>query len=228
MYDPRANFNSLATVSILFSEFIGTAILLIVVNWSAASGEKGGVSFQPFAIALTIFALIVQLGPISGGMFNPAVTLGLYIKKFGEKPGTNFRNANWMVLIILTQILGGFFGCLIVYWCLSKSIDKDESSGILVPTIAVLCPPVSSYKADGVEFDLCDPYTFSWQVFATEAICTFLFVSTVISVVHHMGQSTLAQDALTVSLGILAAIIAAMGISGGCINPAVGFTQTVF
>jgi len=80
MDDPRANKNALATFSVLFSEFIGTALLLIAINWSAVSGEIGGVSFQPFAIVMAVFALIMQLGPISGGQFNPAVTLGLYIK----------------------------------------------------------------------------------------------------------------------------------------------------
>ena len=61
-----------------------------------------------------------------------------------------------------------------------------------------------------------------------EMICTFLFVSTVVSLVHHTKGNTLTQDALTVALALLAAIIASMGISGGCINPAVGFAQTLF
>ena len=59
MDDPRAKKNTLAAFSILLSEFIGTAILLCAINWSAVSGEVGGVSFQPFAIALTVFGLII-------------------------------------------------------------------------------------------------------------------------------------------------------------------------
>ncbi len=94
--------------------------------------------------------------------------------------------------------------------------------------MAVLCPPVASYKSEGAEFDLCDPYTFTWQVWFTEMVCTFFFVSSVCSLVHHTKGNTLTQDALSVSLSLLAAIVASMGISGGCINPSVGFAQSLF
>lgn len=52
---------------------IGTAFLLIAVNWGTVSG------YTPQAVGLTVFSFAIVLGPISGGHFNPAVTTALYM-----------------------------------------------------------------------------------------------------------------------------------------------------
>ena len=94
--------------------------------------------------------------------------------------------------------------------------------------MAVLCPPVSKLKGEDATFDLCDPYTFTFQVFFVEMVCTCFFMSSVISLVHHTKGNTLTFDALTVAFALLGAIISSMGITGGCINPAVGFALPLF
>ena len=55
-------------------EALGTALLLIAVNW----GSNG--SGQASAISITIFINIMIFGGASGGHFNPAVTIGVYIR----------------------------------------------------------------------------------------------------------------------------------------------------
>jgi glycerol uptake facilitator-like aquaporin len=67
-----------------------------------------------YAISGTVFASIIILaGPLSGGHFNPAVTLAILVRESVET-GSNFAsNAKMAILIIFTQILGGGFGILI-------------------------------------------------------------------------------------------------------------------
>ena len=57
---------------------IGTATLIIAVNWGV---NLVTANFQPISVGLTLFANISILGPVSGGHFNPAVTMGVFIKE---------------------------------------------------------------------------------------------------------------------------------------------------
>lgn len=59
---------------VLSCEAIGTAVLLIAINWGGTSRKN------PIAIGLTIFTLIQVFGSISGAHFNPAVTIAMYTK----------------------------------------------------------------------------------------------------------------------------------------------------
>jgi glycerol uptake facilitator-like aquaporin len=54
---------------ICFYEFLGTAMLLLGYNFT-----NGGT-----AVAFSLFVGIVISNKISGGMFNPAVTIAVYI-----------------------------------------------------------------------------------------------------------------------------------------------------
>lgn len=55
-------------------EAIGTALLLIAVNW----GSNG--AGQAYAVSITIFINIIIFGGASGGHFNPAVSIAVYIR----------------------------------------------------------------------------------------------------------------------------------------------------
>jgi glycerol uptake facilitator-like aquaporin len=55
-------------------EFIGTFIFLMVIGVVVASGT-GTLTIAPFAIGLALSVVIYAFGAISGGHFNPAVTL---------------------------------------------------------------------------------------------------------------------------------------------------------
>ena len=61
------------TLNLLVREMLGTAMLLSAINVS------GG---DAIAVAGTIFAAIMILaGPLNGGHFNPAVTIGVLISE---------------------------------------------------------------------------------------------------------------------------------------------------
>ena len=57
---------------VLISEFLGTAMLAAAVNWGGTS------SGTPHCAGLTVFIMAQVFGPISGGHFNPAVSVMMY------------------------------------------------------------------------------------------------------------------------------------------------------
>lgn len=53
------------------AEFFGTMFFMFIILWTS----------NPLAIGVTLGVLIYLFGPISGGVFNPAAAIGLYLKK---------------------------------------------------------------------------------------------------------------------------------------------------
>ena len=71
-------------------------MLMVAVNWGTNNGTSE--YFSPSSVGLTLFAISSFLGPVSGGHFNPAVTLGVFFKEGRAKFK---RNGPFMVLIWL-------------------------------------------------------------------------------------------------------------------------------
>lgn len=85
-------------IVVCFCELLGTAFLLIAVNWGGTSNNT------PIAVGLTVMGFAQMLGPISGGHFNPAITMGMFIKELG-KPTNNVtwvQNLIYAIIIIIS------------------------------------------------------------------------------------------------------------------------------
>lgn len=195
---------------VLMSELIGTAFVMMAVNW-------GGVQdATPQCVGLTVFILIQIFGQISGGHFNPAVTLAFLFK---EGKANWMRNFTFSIMIIIAQGLGGLLGTAITAggFRFEKQGDakKITENGYHV---AQLCP--SGGCNDGG--DLIP------KVIVCEATCTFIFVSMVLMIVKHNGADQMPINAFAIGCSLYLAITMASGISGGCINPVVGLFQTLF
>ena len=94
-------------------EFIGTALIMYAFMVEKAS--------YPLA---TTFGLSLVCWNISGGHFNPAITLSVYISKM--EWGKNLIPTSGM---IVCQWLGGFFGVLLGYLALiDVAYQKDHTA----------------------------------------------------------------------------------------------------
>lgn len=109
-HTPSQAFNGPSTFATLAAEFFGTFLLVLGGVGAAvfaadfgtgANGTSLGIGFVGVALAfgISVIAGVYAFGPISGGHFNPAVTLGLAAAgRFPWRSSTGY---------ILAQILGG-------------------------------------------------------------------------------------------------------------------------
>jgi aquaporin Z len=110
----------------LVAEFVGTAWLVLGGCGSAvlAAGFPNlGIGFAGVALAfgLTVLTMAYAVGHISGGHFNPAVSVGLWA-------GGRFP-AGDLLPYILIQIAGGIFGAAVLYGIASGSADFSLANG---------------------------------------------------------------------------------------------------
>ena len=178
---------------ICFYEFLGTAMLVLGYNFTSAG----------LAVGFNLFVGILMSAKVSGGMFNPAVTFAVYTAKNELRPKFPL-----VCMIIISQIIGGFFGVIYAHFCLGEP--------------AFLCP--YDQKKGCVEFD-----GFG-KVFLLEFWCTFFFCQCIICQVDNRTEES--KDgilkAAAIAFTLLAMINTAGAISGGCFNPAFGLVETIY
>ena len=120
----------------------------------------------------------------------------------------------------MSQIFGAFLGVLIVF--LGQHSSEEN---VLYPGIAKLCPRNND---NGDPPKACDLLDVTGGIFLCEFIVTFIFVNVILSIKYHNGANDLLVNALAIGLTLFGMITISGGISGGCINPAVGLVQTIF
>ena len=103
---PGANNNKFW---VLWSEMLGTAMILVALNWGGTSGSFYS-NNAPICIGMTVMVMVQTFGQISGGHFNPAVTIGMMIKHKHDDPAFNIVYGQ---VIMAFQILGAIGGCLL-------------------------------------------------------------------------------------------------------------------
>ncbi len=77
---------------VLSLEFFGTALFIFGILSTSL----------PISIPFSLLASIVLFGDITGGHYNPAVTIGVFTSL-----GNYGKNLGFCLLIILSQFLGG-------------------------------------------------------------------------------------------------------------------------
>jgi MIP family channel proteins len=193
-------------------EFLGTFALvffgcasIIVTGGSIggqpimAPGTSGGLVTVALAHGLILSIAICSGMYVSGGLFNPALTLGMVVA--GKK---TFPEA---VMFIVVQLLGA--AC---------------AAGLL---LVVLSPEVAN-SADvklGATIGKLTEMRFFWGVIAFEAIGTFALMTSVLAATvddraHKLGG-------FVIGLTLAAAILAIGPLTGGSLNPARTFGPAV-
>ena len=87
-----------------FAEFIGTFFLVLTIGCTVIGHGAG--QFAPLAIGSALMVMIFAGGHISGGHFNPAVTLGVWLRGKCETKDV----APYMIF----QIMGAVLAALVV------------------------------------------------------------------------------------------------------------------
>ncbi len=85
-------------------EFIGTFFLVLVVGLTVI--EPGAGILAPLAIGSTLMVMVYAGGPISGGHYNPAVTLGMWMREQCD--------AKDAAVYMIVQIVAGIVAAMIV------------------------------------------------------------------------------------------------------------------
>lgn len=183
------------------AELIGTFLLVFfvtsVVVLFVSSGEQAtfGSDFAVIGLvhAFLLFGLIVMFGVVSGGHFNPAVTLAAWaIKRISTIDG---------VIYMLAQFIGGVLGAL-----LCKGLLLDEGRA-------------THYGAASVNAILGSGFGGNFRGSVIEAIGTFCLVLVILAAVFSRKSfKEWAPLAIGTTLGFI--VMVGGPLTGGSFNPA--------
>ncbi|GAB6092975.1 MIP/aquaporin family protein [Furfurilactobacillus curtus] len=160
-----------------FAEFIGT-FMLVFIGTGAVTIAKGGTLTIGLAFGLAITMMAYAVGGVSGGHFNPAVSIAMFIN--GRLSGTD------TLFYIVSQFLGATVASSVIAFMehalkLSKAVGFGQTD----------FPNISAGAA-----------------FLTEAIITFLFVFVILMVTSdEYGNGQMAPLAIGLTLGFLIIVV---------------------
>ncbi|WP_129642373.1 aquaporin Z [Peristeroidobacter agariperforans] len=183
----------------LTAEFVGTFWLVLggcgSAVLAAAFPDLGiGLAGVSLAFGLTVLTGAYSLGPISGGHFNPAVTVGLWA-------GGRFP-ANQLVSYIVAQVVGGIAGAGVLYVIASGSPDFTLAGGFASNGYGEHSPGGYSMMAGAV----------------SEVVMTFMFLIVILGATHKRAPVGFAGIAIGLALTLIHLI--SIPVTNTSVNPA--------
>ena len=200
--DPTTTTHGL--ISALIAEAFGTFVLVFgVIGTALFTGDPLKVAL---AIGLAVLVAIYAVGHISGGHFNPAVTVGLALAgRFGW-------GRVWQYIV--AQIVGGIVASSILFLIASggpKGFAKDAVAG--------------GFASNG--FGAHSPLGFGLlAVIITEVILTAVFLFVILSVTDVRNTTSLSPLVIGLTLTVIHLI--AIPISNASVNPARSIATAIF
>lgn len=179
------------------AEFVGTFTLVFVGAAAVVVAPVFGIAAPALGHGLILVGLIYAYGHISGGQFNPAVTLGLLV---GGK-----QDIFTSLLYMVAQFIGG----IVAAFVLVAGLGGAENAA----TLAFLGGGFNFGQTKGFLTD-----DFVWNAAFLEGILAFLLVSTIFQAAVYGRAKNMAGLAIGFTLGAL--IFAAGGMTGASVNPA--------
>lgn len=193
------------------AEFLGTFGLVLGGCGSAvlAAGIPNlGIAYAGVALAfgLTVLVGVYGLGHISGGHFNPAVTLGLFA---GGR--TSSRD---LVPYIISQILGAIAAAVVIYVIASGS-----------PDFAIDNTKPGAFAANG--YGALSPHGYSLlAAVVTEFVMTFMFLIVIMGATDEHAPKGFAGLAIGLALTLIHLI--SIPVTNTSVNPARSISQAIF
>ncbi len=201
----------MSLVKKLSAEFVGTLWLVLGGCGSAvfaAAFPQLGIGFAGVSLAfgLTVLTMAYAVGHISGGHFNPAVTLGLWA-------GKRFP-ANEILPYIVAQVVGAIVGAAIIYIIASGktgfAIDATKAGAFATNGFAAFSP---------------GGYTMVAALIA-EIVLTFGFLVIILGSTHKSAPVGFAP--ISIGLGLTLIHLISIPITNTSVNPARSTGVAVF
>lgn len=171
----------------------------------------GGADFGALAIGLCLTVMIFAFGHISGGHFNPAVTLAVWLRgnvaNSNEKQRIGYLQA---VTYMVSQVVGALIGAAQQKAVLEDYYTKSDVTAVTIAGTST----TTAYPSVNVEWG---------TAVLTEAIFTFALAIVVLNVATTKSQSQNSFFGLAIGMTLTAGAVAVGDITGAAFNPAVGF-----
>jgi aquaporin Z len=187
----------------LGAEFIGTFTLVTAVCGAALfSAPSAGLVAVAFAVGLSVLAMAFAVGHISGGHFNPAVTLGLVA-------GGRFEMSKAPAYII-AQVLGGAAAACVFYVILGGAPAGGKWNSFTA---------ISNLYGGANQFSLL-------AVLLIEVVITALFLLVIIGATSKRAPAGFAPIAIGLALTLFHLV--AIPVSNASLNPARSTATAIF
>jgi aquaporin Z len=191
----------------VLAEFIGTFWLVLggcgsAVLAAAFPGVGIGLLGVSLAFGLTVLTGAYALGPVSGGHFNPAVSIGLWAG--GRFPGSQ------LLPYIVAQVIGAIVGAGALYLIASGKADFSLAGGFAANGYAEHSPGKYSLTAGIV----------------SEVVMTFMFLIVILGATHHRAPVGFAG--MTIGLALTLIHLVSIPVTNTSVNPARSTGPAVF
>ena len=202
----------MSLVKKLSAEFVGTLWLVLggcgSAVLAAAFPNNLGIAFAGVSLAfgLTVLTMAYAVGHISGGHFNPAVTLGLWA-------GKRFP-AQEIAPYIIAQVLGAIAGAGILF------VIASGKAGF-----AIDASKAGAFATNG--YDAFSPGGYSLAAaLAVEIVLTFAFLVIIMGSTHTRAPQGFAP--IAIGLGLTLIHLISIPVTNTSVNPARSTGTAVF
>ncbi|MDE1208037.1 aquaporin Z [Tenacibaculum larymnensis] len=190
-----------------FAEFFGTFWLVFGGCGSAifaAGFPELGIGFAGVALAfgLTVLTMAYAVGHISGGHFNPAVTIGLWV-------GGN-HTAKEVVPYIVSQLVGAVLAATFLYLIVTDNDGFETLGGFAANGYGELSPGGYNLTA----------------AFIAEFLLTMFFLLIILGSIHKNAPKGFAP--IAIGLGLTLIHLISIPITNTSVNPARSMSQALF
>lgn len=190
-----------------FAELFGTFWLVFGGCGSAifaAGFPELGIGFAGVALAfgLTVLTMAYAVGHISGGHFNPAVTIGLWV-------GGN-HTAKEVVPYIVSQLVGAVLAATFLYLIVTDNDGFETLGGFAANGYGELSPGGYNLTA----------------AFIAEFLLTMFFLLIILGSIHKNAPKGFAP--IAIGLGLTLIHLISIPITNTSVNPARSMSQALF
>jgi aquaporin Z len=184
--------NSARQIAMLLQEFIGTFFLA----WIVAISVNCELMMGYLAIGAVVVSLAYSGSTVSGGHYNPSITIGIYLRGLLEQP--QLMRGLDVIPYMIVQCLGSICGAFIASYTIGNGWNDIKS-------------PYHNNNEKHTDF----------AAICCEMMFTFLLLMAVFSCGTQESVAGNSYFAMAVGFAIIAGMITFGSVCGGVFNPAI-------